>query len=291
MISFTKLGSFGRFGNQLFQYAYLRTTARRLNVKFYCPNWVGDRIFLLHDEEERAERPEGVVSVYKQPDNGPGFNGGDLLVTDNTDVEGFFQSFRLFDANAARIWYTFNEEIFASVRKRYGHLDFSESVGMHLRFGDMKNSPYYATARPSYYKRGLSLIRHRKNVLIFSEEIRTAKEYLKKIDSGFIYVDESDYDSFYLMTMCHDFICSVSTFSWWAAWLNRYDDKTIVCPVEWVRPGYVWKNPDLKCDGWIALKICRPVIDTYPVVNLRQRLFKSDIYNQIVRALGIAHES
>ena len=51
MIAFTRLGKMGQFGNQLFQYAFLyaflRTTAQRLGVKFYCHEWIGDKSLLI----------------------------------------------------------------------------------------------------------------------------------------------------------------------------------------------------------------------------------------------------
>ena len=50
MLSFSKLGNYGRLGNQLFQYAFLRMTARRLGTQFFCPKWDGDDIFNLNDE-------------------------------------------------------------------------------------------------------------------------------------------------------------------------------------------------------------------------------------------------
>jgi hypothetical protein len=49
MISFPKLGNYGRLGNQLFQYAFLRSSARRLGVQFHCPKWDGGDIFDLDD--------------------------------------------------------------------------------------------------------------------------------------------------------------------------------------------------------------------------------------------------
>ena len=55
MISFSKLGEYGRFGNQLFQYAFLRTQAKKLGVKFYCPKWIGDKIFDLNDQDEKGD--------------------------------------------------------------------------------------------------------------------------------------------------------------------------------------------------------------------------------------------
>ena len=66
MIAFTRLGKMGQFGNQLFQYAFLRTTARRLGVRFYCPEWIGDKIFSLHDQHERATKPVGVDFLFQE---------------------------------------------------------------------------------------------------------------------------------------------------------------------------------------------------------------------------------
>jgi hypothetical protein len=50
----------------MFQYAFARMTARRLGVKFYFPEWIGDKVFCLNDEDERATVIEGVHRKYVQ---------------------------------------------------------------------------------------------------------------------------------------------------------------------------------------------------------------------------------
>ena len=70
MISFSNLGNHGRLGNQLFQYAFLRTTAARLGTEFYCPQWDGDEIFDLHDREERVAMPSGITKNFVQGAHG-----------------------------------------------------------------------------------------------------------------------------------------------------------------------------------------------------------------------------
>ncbi len=64
MLSFSKLGNCGRLGNQLFQYAFLRSSAHRLGTRFHCPTWDGDAIFDLGDAEERAEAPLDIRHFY-----------------------------------------------------------------------------------------------------------------------------------------------------------------------------------------------------------------------------------
>lgn len=44
------------------------------------------------------------------------------------------------------------------------------------------------------------------------------------------------------MSCCEHHICSASTFSWWAAWLNRNPKKRIIMPKHWITPG--WSDLD-----------------------------------------------
>src|ERR1700741_4220759 len=47
MITFRRLGHFGRFGNQLFQYAGTRLYAELNGFSWAFPPWIGDRLFSL----------------------------------------------------------------------------------------------------------------------------------------------------------------------------------------------------------------------------------------------------
>ncbi len=67
MLSFSKLGEHGRLGNQLFQYAFLRTQAERLGVPFYCPHWTGDDVFTLEDEPQRINTISSKFPLYEEP--------------------------------------------------------------------------------------------------------------------------------------------------------------------------------------------------------------------------------
>jgi len=275
MISFQRLGRYGRLGNQLFQYAFLRTTAQRLGVKFYCPKWAGDRIFHLNDEKERAEKPEGISKGYNEPVRSQGYNEDALKIEDGTEIFGHFETDKYYqDKEKVRCWYTFKEDAVARVKEEYRHTDFSRSVGLHLRFGDKVSLPraycrhYFPAA--GYYIRALSQVKHKENILVFSDEMDTARNRLKGLRGNIVYMEGNrDYEDLYLMTQCHDFICSPSTLSWWGAWLNPRQDKTIVAPTEGhLRPGCPIKNTGYWCDGWVNVKALNPIVDSYHVISL-----------------------
>jgi len=273
MISFRELGHYGRLGNQLFQYAFLRTTARRLGVKFFCPEWVGDRIFLLNDESERTGTPGLTDKEYRQPPGNAGFIDSALRIEDGTDILGYFQAERYFDRESVTRWYTFRPEVVAAVQKKYRHVDLAQCAGIHLRFGDMKDNPMYVVLPPRYYAKALSILPRRRQVLVFSDEVPAAQEHLRDVPGNFLYIEGNEhFEDLYSMTRCGDLVCSVSTLSWWGAWLNDQPNKVVVAPPDGLRPGCVIRSPDFCCAGWVPLDTNRFVLDDYRFLLLKRRL-------------------
>ena len=273
MISFNRLGRYGRFGNQLFQYAFLRTSARRLGVKFYCPGWEGDTVFLLNDETERTSVPGPTDKTYRQPLQNCGFLDSALHIEDGTDIVGYFQSEKYFDRKAVTRWYTFRPERVAPVQDKYRHVDLARCAGIHLRFGDMKDDPQFVVLPPRYYARALALLPRPQQILVFSDEVESAREHLRHVPGEFTYVEGNEgFEDLYLMTRCGDFVCSVSTLSWWGAWLGGEPNKTVVAPPDGLRPGSFVRSPDFCCSGWIPLDTTRFILDHYRVQVLKRAL-------------------
>jgi hypothetical protein len=103
-------------------------------------------------------------------------------------------------------------------------------VAIHVRRGDYLlrnvNGPVLSA---QYYKRCIKYFSG-ENVkfLVFSDDITWCKMNL--IAENISYVIESDpVISLRMMSYCNDFILSLSTFSWWGAWLaNRTDKRSLV---------------------------------------------------------------
>ena len=285
MISFEKLGKHEGVGNQLFQYAFLRATAQRLGVEFYCPPWLGDKIFLLGDEAFRAKARGNMDKVYRQPDDNSGYSECALGIEDGTEIFGFFQSEKYFAPREVRRWYTFKEEAVSRVEEKYKEVDFTRVPAIHLRFGDMTHNPMFVILPAGYYVRALSVIKSDGPIWVFSDEIPTARKHLQGIRKNFVYIEgNKDYEDLYLMARCRNVICSVSTFSWWGAWLIPHRDKKVVAPREWIRPGHPMRNFGLNHEGWTILKTCRPVLDDYRFL-MRKKLWEEKFLRMKARSL------
>jgi hypothetical protein len=110
------------------------------------------------------------------------------------------------------------------------------SVALHIRRGDYLLLGQGNVLSLEYYKRAIALITAKianPTFFVFSDDMNWVKENLQ-LGYPTYYVDsnteKNDYDDLRLMSMCNHQIIANSTFSWWGAWLNQYNDKIVVAP-------------------------------------------------------------
>ncbi|XP_021957345.1 O-antigen biosynthesis glycosyltransferase WbnK [Folsomia candida] len=124
------------------------------------------------------------------------------------------------------------------------------SVAIHIRRGDyakLENNygENYWLTPISFYQRGMKMMFEKLNVskdvsfFVFSDQINDVRAELLR---GFqlpanahlhfvsCYRCTTSLEDFYLMTMCKHMISANSTFSWWAAYLNKNAKKVIIAP-------------------------------------------------------------
>ena len=86
-VSMSSLGSFGWFGNQLFQYAALKMYAKERDVEVEVPeNWIGRNVFV--DCNDPVISKESRIQKTIKGENPIWLNGEDL---NTCDIKGYFQ--------------------------------------------------------------------------------------------------------------------------------------------------------------------------------------------------------
>lgn len=131
-------------------------------------------------------------------------------------------------------------EISSENKKNLKWIETNNAIAIHVRWfsiGEKESSQ--ANVPLSYYLDAINYIK--KNIAnpyfaIFSDNPDKAAAILGLDKSNSLVINknsqvDSDLEDFYLMTNCHHFILSNSTFSWWAAWLSTINsDKVILFP-------------------------------------------------------------
>lgn len=128
-------------------------------------------------------------------------------------------------------------------KKLYSLLESTESVCVTIRtFREVsdqtKTFNLYRVCDNDYYLRGMNYIKriypHAK-FLICSDDIEYVRRYFDF--SGFDVIFESGNDPVWeklrIMYSCKHFVISNSTFSWWAQYLCRNENKIVVAPQRW----------------------------------------------------------
>jgi len=96
----------------------------------------------------------------------------------------------------------------------------SDSIGMHIRRGDLLNLTDVNMPTIDFYLKAYNIFKDG-NVFIFSDDVEWCKNNLSFKDM--IFVDIEDYLSFELLRLCPRKVIPISTFSWWAAYLGGGD--------------------------------------------------------------------
>ena len=156
----------------------------------------------------------------------------------NGYVIWYFQSERYFKdyEGGIRKIFSFSKETENKVKAYIWekNIKLDDSVAISVRRGDFSTDgahylipfEWYYCAYKEYFKN--------KKILVFSDDIQQCREYFWTIKSeclDIVFVDKlAIIESLCLMSKCHNFIISNSTFSWWWAYLPDYSDKIVVRP-------------------------------------------------------------
>lgn len=272
----------GRLGNQMFQYAAAAGLAERLGVAVALDargalargEGVLTRVFELPLAEPRALPPDrhraplryglwrliGRRPVLRR-ERGLGYNPGFESWGDDSYLHGYWQSERYFAHAAARIRRDFTFPDFATPANAdmAARIQNTLAISLHVRRGDYVALGAHGLCDPAYYAAALARVLDGLTgdpvVYVFSDDPDWARANLP-LPVPRVVVDfngpETDYEDMRLMSLCRHNIIGNSSFSWWAAWLNRNPDKRVAAPARWFANPRL-ANPDILPAGWIAV--------------------------------------
>lgn len=277
MITYNKIGHFGRLGNQMFQFAATVGIARKANQGFAFPkentevpsvedfkDGVRREVYFdlpkYFPNVERTLAPLEQIQTYHIAQE-PYFHFcPDLFTVPNqTNLMGYFQTEKYFEHCSDLIlgYFQFNNEIEKQAENNFPSFpDKVEYVSIHLRRGDyaglqqfhpVMDADYYFDAMTQFMDKDYCF-------LIFSDDIDYAKELFGQ-QENIVYIEGNDPAvDMCMMTMCDHNVIANSSFSWWGAWLNTNTNKKVVAPKKWFGPAYkgIHDTKDLYPQSWIV---------------------------------------
>tara|TARA_R110002074_G_scaffold127231_4_gene266098 strand:+ start:4487 stop:5371 length:885 start_codon:yes stop_codon:yes gene_type:complete len=271
MVTFTELGRMGRLGNQLFQYAALRSISLEKGCKIKIPDpqtmeWQNQKCYLgnfnLNCEYLEPQDYSSIQYRFQEPHHAQ-FYPEVFGAPDNIDFMGYFQNYGYFSKHEhiIRQEFTLADPIkkeasaYLSKVRNFGDAN-ADIVSVHIRRGDNVDgtNPEYAnfygdgdilckeSAFGKYFYSALETFNNKGvKFLVFSggsrkgdahnqSDIEWCKQNFKG-DNVYYCEGNKDIVDFEIMRQCdHNITCHMTSFGWWAAFLNDNPDKVVVAP-------------------------------------------------------------
>jgi hypothetical protein len=274
MITYSKIGHFGRLGNQLFQFASTLGIGRQLGYEVVFPleNMTqavvehfkdGKVLDITFDVPKAFDIPQrllapraSITTTTMQMERFFHYDASMLTIPDGVDLGGYYQSEKYFlpIEDELRSILTFKPHITQCAKDLFPNVD-GTTVGIHIRRGDyVQLSAFHPPCEPEYY---LEAAQHFTDsnpyFIIFSDDIDYCKSLFAESEN-ILYINNNDpYVDLCLMSMCDHNIIANSSFSWWGAWLNDNPHKKVIAPKKWFGHAYQHNTNDLYCQDWTIL--------------------------------------
>ena len=279
MITMSRLGRDGQLGNQLFQYAMLRSVAVKNGYKLSIPkrfdgvkmqNLVElSKFFIEADELAPTE-----VFSNKYIDGDGEYNPAVFEQPDGTDYQGWYQSEKYFVDIAPQIrrefrFYPDIDNVCNTFVNEIRQDAATPVISLHVRRGDyVTHHNKFRVLGLSYYVDALDTIckklslDEKPKVIVFSDDIPWCRSNLKLEKAGVTVFAEqvSHWHDLCAMTKCDHHIISASSFSWWGAWLNASTSKVVVAPRPWFNSGLLvssgkpFNTKDMVPESWTVIE-------------------------------------
>jgi hypothetical protein len=240
MISCQAIGTNGRFGNQMFQYATLYALGKELHYEIGVPynqrNQNDKLDFCLPDVFDLSASNSSqnfMSSMYIEPHFN--YDANIHNIPDNCNIRGYFQTekyFKKYKKDLINKEFKFKQSIETQANELFAGKN-SELVSLHMRLGDYLNVPEcHPICSIEYYKEALKLIPSDVQIILFSDDYGVANNIIKDLGRHVMMYGSNDkFLDMCLMTKCEYHIIANSSFSWWGSWLSN--SKKTIAPKQW----------------------------------------------------------
>ena len=254
-ISYNRLGSNGRLGNQMFQYASLRGIANYNQYQWMIPppdynhkdNYgLFDTFEMKHVKPENLGFNDGMTVTEKTH----AFDDGLFYCTDGVNIDAYLQTEDYFVhiADQIREDFTFKKDYLEPCQEFISSLG-STPIFIHIRQSDNIGREEFHPILPlSYFESALEFWSPDTPCFVFTDDLDWCKKQSFFDNDRFIFNDNPERYEYQtidgtgqmqntllpqvdlcLMSLCSGAIIANSSFSWWGAWLQG-DRGKIIAP-------------------------------------------------------------
>lgn len=231
----------GRLGNNLFMIAHAYARALDQNRQLIVP---AKQVGHMDDFVDNVFRK---LDLYIDHPN-------EVKNKEATVYGGYFQSESHFEkySEAVKSLFSPTKEFIDRIRTEIPVIFNTEVTVINVRRGDYLHYPtYHPVVSPEYIHKALTLVPSNQYI-VASDDIPWCKEHLN-IPNAIYLEGWKVHEQLWIMAMCHHFIISNSSFSWWAAYLSRHPGKIVIAPETWFGPEGPATWEDMYCKDWKVL--------------------------------------
>lgn len=168
---------------------------------------------------------------------------------DNVYLDGYWSSFDYYIGIEEKLRkdFTFIQPLNIQNASLAQRIENSDSVSIHVRRGDYTKYPeLYELLSVEYYKRAIDAVSAKArnpSFYCFSNDIGWCQANFPSLNIEYVDWNQSaPHVDMQLMSLCKHNIVANSTFSIWAAWLNKNTEKIVI------RPEHYFRDPTYKTD-------------------------------------------